>query len=43
MYSEVEAGNFTTQVHNVLLNVGKNVLKMMETSGRNSLIITKEV
>jgi hypothetical protein len=27
MCSEVEAGNFTTLVHSVLINVGKSVLK----------------
>jgi hypothetical protein len=41
MYSEVEAGNFTTLVHSVLLNVGKSVLKMTETLWKNSLIIEK--
>jgi hypothetical protein len=41
MCSAVEAGNFTTLVYSVLLNVGKNVLKMMKTLWKNNLIIAK--
>jgi hypothetical protein len=34
MCSEAEAGNFTTLVYCVLLNVGKSVLKITETCGK---------
>jgi hypothetical protein len=43
MCSEVEAGNFTTLVYSVLLNVGKFVLKTTETLWKNNLIIAKYV
>jgi hypothetical protein len=43
MCSEVEAGNFTTMLHTVILNVGKSVLKVTETLWENSLIILKDV
>jgi hypothetical protein len=43
MCCEVEAGNFTAEVHSVLLNVGKSVLKMTETSWKSRLIIAKDV
>jgi NO-binding membrane sensor protein with MHYT domain len=43
MCCEVEAGNFTTFLHCVLLNVGKSVLKVTETLWKNSLIIGKGV
>jgi hypothetical protein len=39
MCFEVEAGNLTTLIYSILLNVGKSVLKMMETLWKNSLII----
>jgi hypothetical protein len=42
MCSEVEAGNFTFLVHSVLLNVGESVLKLTETSWKNSLILEKD-
>jgi hypothetical protein len=42
MCSEVVAGNFTTLVYSVLLNIGKSVLKM-ETLWKNSFIIAKDV
>jgi hypothetical protein len=41
--SKVEAGNFTTLVYSVLLNVDKSVLKMTETLWENVLIIAKYV
>jgi hypothetical protein len=41
--SEVETGNFTTLVYNVLLNVGNNMLKMTGTLWKNSVIIVKHV
>jgi hypothetical protein len=43
MCSEVEAGNFATLVHSVLLNVGECVLKTTETLWKNSTIIAKDV
>jgi hypothetical protein len=43
MCSEVEAGNFTTLVYTVLLNVAKSVLKMTETLLKNNLITAKVV
>jgi hypothetical protein len=43
MCSEVEAGNFTTLVYSVLINIGKHVLRMMDTVWKNSLIIAKYV
>jgi hypothetical protein len=43
MYPEVEAGNFPTLVCSVLLNIGKNVLKMAKTLWKNSLQIAKDV
>jgi hypothetical protein len=43
MCPEVEAGNFTTVVQSVLVNVGKTVLKMAETLWKNSFIIAKDV
>jgi hypothetical protein len=43
MCSEVEAGNFTTLVCSVLLNVGKSVSKMTGTLWTNSMIIVKDV
>jgi hypothetical protein len=42
IYSEVEAENFASLVYSVLLNVGKSVLKMMETSWKNDFIIAKD-
>jgi hypothetical protein len=39
----VEAGIFATMIYSVLLKVGKNVLKMMETLRKNSLITAKYV
>jgi hypothetical protein len=41
--SKVEAGNFTTHAYNVLLNIGKSVLKMMKTLWKNSLTNAKDV
>jgi hypothetical protein len=43
MGSEIEARNFTNLVYKVLLNVGRSVLKMMETLWKNSLIIAEGV
>jgi hypothetical protein len=43
MCCEVEAGNFTAEVHSALLNVGKSVLKMTETLWKNGLLIAKGV
>jgi hypothetical protein len=43
MCSEVQEVNFTTLVYSVLLKVGESVLKMVETSWKNSLIIAKYV
>jgi hypothetical protein len=41
--SEVEAGNFTTVAYSVSFNVGKSVLKIMQTLRKNNLIIAKDV
>jgi hypothetical protein len=38
-----KAGNFTALVYSVLLNTGKNVLKMTQILWKNSLIIAKDV
>jgi hypothetical protein len=43
MCSEVEAGNFRTLVHGVLMNVGKSVLKMKEAFCKSSFIIANDV
>jgi hypothetical protein len=40
--SEVEARNFTTLVSSILLNINRNVLKMMGTSWENNLIIAED-
>jgi hypothetical protein len=40
--SEIKTGNCTTLIHSILLNDGKNVLKMRETFFKNSLIIAKD-
>jgi hypothetical protein len=42
MCFEAEAGNFTTLVYRILINVGKSLLKMTETLWKNSLIIAKD-
>jgi hypothetical protein len=43
MCSEVEAGNFTTMVYIILINVGESVMKMTETVWKNSIIVAKNV
>jgi hypothetical protein len=43
LLSDVEAGNFTTLVHGVFLNVGKMVLKTMQTLWKNGLMNAKDV
>jgi hypothetical protein len=43
MCTEIEAGNFTTLVYSILINVGKSVLKMMQTLWKNSLITVKDL
>jgi hypothetical protein len=39
----VEAGNFTTLLYTVLLNVSKSELKVTQTLWKNRLIITKDI
>jgi hypothetical protein len=43
MCSKVKAGNSATMVYSILLNVGKSVLKIMETFWKNTLTIAKDV
>jgi hypothetical protein len=43
MCSDVEAGNCTTLVYSVFLNVGKIVLQMTETLWKSSLKVEKDV
>jgi hypothetical protein len=43
MCSKDEAVYFSTSVYSVLPKVGKSVLKMTDTSSKNSLIIAKDV
>jgi hypothetical protein len=42
MCCEVEAGNFTVLLYNVLLDVGKSELKVTEALCKSSLIIAKD-
>jgi hypothetical protein len=42
MCPEVEAGNFATLEHSILLNVGKGV-EIKEILWKNSIIISKDV
>jgi exosome complex RNA-binding protein Rrp42 (RNase PH superfamily) len=42
IYSEVDAGNFTTLVYSALLNVDKSVLEM-EALWKSSLMIAEDV
>jgi hypothetical protein len=43
MCSDVEAGNFTTLLHSILLNVGNSVFKMTKSLWKKSLIIANGV